>query len=218
MERHFEKNLEELRAGLRLMADRALEALDSAVRTLVESDPALAEATFVREKEIDADEIRLEAQIIDFIALHQPVAGDLRLVFSMQDAVVDLERIGDHATNIAQSAVSLSRLRNRPDPLRLPEMADLARSMLQDAVLSFLHRNTDLARRTIAADDRLDELNRDMARLVIQAVKEDRELVETGLDLIRISKNLERVGDLSANIAEDALFLVEAKTARHQEN
>lgn len=218
MERHFEKNLEELKTGLKDMAARAVDALDSAIRTLVEGDATLAEGAFAREKEIDADELRLEAMILDFIALHQPVAGDLRLVFSMQDAVVDLERIGDHATNIAQSAITLCRLRQRPDLLRLPEMADLARRMLQDSVRSFLQRDPDLARRTIALDDRLDELNRDMARLIIQSVKEDRELIETGLDLIRISKNLERVGDLSANIAEDAVFLVEAKMARHQED
>lgn len=217
MERHFEKNIEDLRSGLQAMAQRALDGLDSAIRTLVEGDPSLADVAFAREKEIDADEIRLESMIIDFIALHQPVASDLRMVFAMQDAVVDLERIGDHATNIAQSAISLSRLRQRPDPLHLPEMAELAHRMLHDAVNSFLHRNPELARRTIAMDDKLDELNRNMARLIIQAVKEDRELIETGLDLIRISKNLERVGDLSANIAEDALFLVEAKTARHQE-
>ncbi|MBK9575957.1 MAG: phosphate signaling complex protein PhoU [Fibrobacterota bacterium] len=217
MERHFEKNLEELKAGLKAMAERAVDALDAAIRTLVEADASLAEAAFAREKEIDADEIRLESMIIDFIALHQPVAGDLRLVFAMQDAVVDLERIGDHATNIAQSAVTLCRLRQSPDLLRLPEMAELARRMLQDSVRSFAHRDAELARRTIALDDKLDEMNRDMARLIIQAVKEDRELIETGLDLIRISKNLERVGDLSANIAEDAVFLVEAKIARHQE-
>ncbi len=217
MERHFEKNIEELRSGLQTMAQRALDGLDSAIRTLVEGDPSLADVAFAREKEIDADEIRLESMIIDFIALHQPVAGDLRMVFAMQDAVVDLERIGDHATNIAQSAITLCRLRQRPDILHLQEMAELAHRMLHDAVNSFIHRNPELARRTIAMDDRLDELNRNMARLVIQAVKDDRELIETGLDLIRISKNLERVGDLSANIAEDALFLVEAKTARHQE-
>ncbi len=217
MERHFEKNIEDLRSGLQTMAQRALDGLDSAIRTLVEGDPSLADVAFTREKEIDADEIRLESMIIDFIALHQPVASDLRMVFAMQDAVVDLERIGDHATNIAQSAITLCRLRQRPDILHLPEMAELAHRMLHDAVNSFIHRNPELARRTIATDDRLDELNRNMARLVIQAVKEDRELIETGLDLIRISKNLERVGDLSANIAEDALFLVEAKTARHQE-
>lgn len=217
MERHFEKNLDELKSGLQTMSERALDALDCAVRALVEADPSQADGAFSREKEIDADEIRLEEMLIDFIALHQPVAGDLRMAFSLQDAVVDLERIGDHATNIAQSAVTLCRLRQRPELLRLPEMAELAHRMLRDAVNSFVYRDPEMARRTIALDDKLDEMNRDMARLVIQAVKEDRELVETGLDLIRISKNLERIGDLSANIAEDALFLVEAKMVRHAE-
>jgi len=217
MERHFEKQLEELKNSLQSMAERVLDALDAAQRTLTEFDASLADGVFSREKEIDADEIRLESMIIDFIALHQPVAGDLRMVFSMQDAVVDLERIGDHATNVAQSAVTLSGLRNRPDLHHLVEMSELARRMVRDSVNSFIHRDPEMARRTIALDDRLDHLNRDMARLVIQAVKEDRELIETGLDLIRISKNLERVGDLSANIAEDTIFLVEAKVARHQD-
>lgn len=217
MERHFEKNLEELKAALQAMSERVLEALDSSHQTFARFDPALADGVFSREKEIDADEIRLESMILDFIALHQPVAGDLRLVFSMQDAVVDLERIGDHATNIAQSAITLCGLRNQPDLMHLPEMAGLAHRMVRDSVASFINRDVDLARRTIALDDRMDHLNRDVARLVIQAVKGDRELIETGLDLIRISKNLERVGDLSANIAEDTIFLVEAKIVRHQD-
>jgi phosphate transport system protein len=217
MERHFEKNLEELKDGLQGMSDRVMDALESAHQCLVDLDPSLADGVFSREKEIDLDENRLESMILDFIALHQPVASDLRLVFSMQDAVVDLERIGDHATNIAQSSVSLSGLRNPPNLLHLPEMSLLAQQMVKDSIRSFLQRDTDLARRTIALDDKLDHLNRDVARLVINAVKEDRELIETGLDIIRISKNYERIGDLSANIAEDALFLVEARLARHQD-
>jgi phosphate transport system protein len=217
MERHFEKNLDELKEGLQGMADRVLEALDSAHNCIVDLDPSLADGVFSREKDIDLDENRLESMILDFIALHQPVASDLRLVFSMQDAVVDLERIGDHATNIAQSAVSLSALRTPPNLLHLPEMSLLAQQMVQQSVQSFIRRDVELARRTIALDDKLDHLNRDVARLVINAVKEDRELIETGLDIIRISKNYERIGDLSANIAEDALFLVEARTARHQD-
>jgi phosphate transport system protein len=217
MERHFEKNLEELKSGLQGMADRVMEGLEAAHQCLVDLDPSLADGVFSREKEIDLDENRLESMILDFIALHQPVASDLRLVFSMQDAVVDLERIGDHATNIAQSSVTLSGLRTPPNLLHLPEMSLLAMQMVKDSVQSFLRRDPDLARRTIALDDKLDHLNRDVARLVINAVKEDRELIETGLDIIRISKNYERIGDLSANIAEDGLFLVEARTARHQD-
>ena len=217
MERHFEKNLDELKEGLQAMADRVMEALESAHNCIVDLDPSLADGVFSREKDIDLDENRLESMILDFIALHQPVATDLRLVFSMQDAVVDLERIGDHATNIAQSAVSLSALRTPPNLLHLPEMSLLAQQMVQQSVQSFIRKDSELARRTIAMDDKLDHLNRDVARLVINAVKEDRELIETGLDIIRISKNYERIGDLSANIAEDALFLVEARTARHQD-
>lgn len=216
MERHFEKSLEELLAALSGMAAHVDEVLESAANGLNNHDASQAEGVFSGEKEIDIDQNKLDVMILDFIALHQPVASDLRQLLSAQDIVVDLERIGDHAVNIAESAVRLSGLRTPPDLLKLPEMALQARSMVADAVKSFLVRDPDLARRTIARDDRMDALNREMTRMVIAAIKEDRELVETGLELIRISKNLERMADLSANIAEDTVFLVEARTARHQ--
>jgi phosphate transport system protein len=218
MERHFEKSLEELLAVLSGMAEHVDKVLEAAESSLIKSDPALAEGVFSGENDIDADQNRLDWMILDFIALQQPVASDLRMLMSTQDVVVDLERIGDHAVNIAESSVRLSGLRQAPDLLKLPEMAAIARSMVADAVRSFLVRDADLAHRIIASDDRMDELNRDMTRLVISAIKEDRQLVETGLELIRISKNLERVADLSANIAEDTVFLVEARTARHRGN
>ena len=216
MERHFEKSLEELLAALAQMAAHVDGVLESAEDSLNNSDPSLAEGVFSGEKDIDIDQNKLDEMIVDFIALHQPVASDLRQVLSAQDIVVDLERIGDHAVNIAESAIRLSGLRPPPALLKLPEMCILARSMVADSVKSFLVRDADLARRTIARDDRMDALNREMTRLVIGAIKEDRELVETGLELIRISKNLERMADLSANVAEDALYLVEGHTARHQ--
>jgi phosphate transport system protein len=216
MERHFEKSLEELREALLRMAERVDSVLQSAQECLVDGDASLADGVFSGEKEIDQDQNFIEEMILDFIALHQPVAGDLRAVLAAQDVVVDLERIGDHAVNIAESAVRLAGLRQPPDLLKLPEMAGLARTMVSDAVQSFRTRNVEVARRTIATDDRMDALNREMTRLVIEAIKEDRQLVETGLELIRVSKNLERVGDLSANVAEDTLFLVEARSARHQ--
>jgi phosphate transport system protein len=216
MERHFEKSLEELLAVLSQMAAHVDGVLECAEESLNNHDASQAEGVFIGEKEIDLDQNKLDEMILDFIALNQPVAGDLRQVLSAQDVVVDLERIGDHAVNIAESSVRLSGLRTPPDLLKLPEMAILARSMVADSVKSFLVRDPDLARRTIARDDRMDALNREMTRMVIAAIKEDRELVETGLELIRISKNLERMADLSANIAEDTVFLVEARTARHQ--
>ncbi len=216
MERHFEKSLEELLSALSEMSAHVDGVLESAEESLNNHDASKAEGVFSGEKEIDQDQNKLDEMILDFIALHQPVASDLRQVLSAQDIVVDLERIGDHAVNIAESAVRLSGLRTPPDLLKLPEMALQARSMVGDSVKSFLTRDPGLARKTIARDDRMDALNREMTRLVIDAIKEDRELVETGLELIRISKNLERIADLSANIAEDTVFLVEARTARHQ--
>jgi len=216
MERHFERSLQELIDLLRAMSSEVLLAMDIAAKGLIDRDPAQSNSVFEIEKHIDAMEVNLDEKILDFIALHQPVATDLRFVLSLQDAVVDLERIGDHCTNIAQSSISLSMLRQEPDLLMLPEMIPLARTMVKDSVESFLQRDPHLARRTMGLDDHMDELNRGIAREVIRAVKEDRELVETGLDIIRISKNFERIGDLSANIAEDALFIVEGKLARHQ--
>ena len=216
MERHFEKSLEELITLLREMSTEVLLSFDAAARGVIERDATGANDVFEIEKRIDSLEVALDEKILDFIALNQPVATDLRFVLSLQDAVVDLERIGDHLTNIAQSSISLSMLRSAPDLLDLPEMLPLARKMVVDSLEAFIRRDSEIARKTMAMDDRIDEYNRNVARDVIKAVKADRELIETGLDIIRISKNLERIGDLSANIAEDALFIVDGKVARHQ--
>lgn len=216
MERHFERSLQDLLAQLALMTAEVTRSLDAASQGLILRDASLCHAVFEYEKTIDSMEVSLDEMILDFIALHQPVATDLRFILSLQDAVVDLERIGDHCTNIAQSAVTLSMLRQPAALLDLPEMLPLARTMLHDSMEAFRSRNTGLARRTMGLDDRMDEYNRSVARSVIRAVKEDRELIETCLEILRISKNLERIGDLSANIAEDAIFIAEGKVVRHQ--
>jgi phosphate transport system protein len=216
MERHFERSLQELVDDLKTMTDKVVASLDSAAKGLLERDASPCNTVFDIEKETDDMEVLINEKLLDFIALQQPVAVDLRFALSLQDIVVDLERIGDHCANIAQSAISLSMLRSSPDLLALPEMIPLARTMLQDSVLSFLNRDTALARRVLSMDDRMDEFNRNLARAVINSIKEDRELVETSLEIMRISKNLERIGDLSTNIAEDALFTAEGRIARHQ--
>lgn len=216
MERHFEQSLQELVNDLRTMTDKVESSLDSAAKGLLERDASPLQAVFDIEKETDELEVLINEKLLDFIALQQPVAVDLRFALSLQDIVVDLERIGDHCANIAQSAISLSMLRSSPDLLALPDMIPLARTMLLDSVRSFLDRDTALARKVLAMDDRMDEFNRNLARDVINSIKEDRELVETSLEIMRISKNLERIGDLSTNIAEDALFTAEGRIARHQ--
>lgn len=216
MERHFERSLDELVNDLRSMTDQVVASFDAAASGLLERDPSLCNTVFEIEKASDQMEVAIHEKVLDFIALQQPVAVDLRFVLSLQDAVVDLERIGDHCTNVAQSAITLSMLRSTPDLLAIPEMIPLARTMLLDAIQSFLTRDTALARRTMAMDDRMDEYNRNLSRDVIKAIKEDRELVETALEITRISKNLERIADLSTNIAEDALFIAEGRIARHK--
>lgn len=216
MERHFERSLDELIADIHTMTDQVLASFDSATTGLLDRDASVCNAAFELEKETDRMEVSINEKVLDFIALQQPVAVDLRFVLSLQDVVVDLERIGDHCANVAQSAISLSMLRSSPDLVALPEMIPLARTMLQDAVHSFIARDAAVARRTLSLDDRMDEFNRNLARDLIRAIKEDRELVETALEIMRISKNLERIGDLSTNIAEDTLFVAEGKIARHQ--
>lgn len=216
MERHFDRCLQELVDDLKTMTDKVVASLDAAAKGLLERDASPCNIAFDIEKETDDLEVVINEKLLDFIALQQPVAVDLRFALSLQDIVVDLERIGDHCAHIARSAISLSMLRSSPDLLALPEMIPLARTMLLDAVLSFLNRDTVLARKVLAMDDRMDEFNRNLARDVITSIKEDRELVETALEIMRISKNLERVGDLSTNIAEGALFTAEGRIARHQ--
>lgn len=215
MERHFEKALAQLGETLREMVALCGESLAAAARAFAEGDAQAAEPAFRNERRINRLEIEIDHAVADAFALHQPVAVDLRYLLAILKINNDLERIGDHAVNIAQSAVTCA---GSPLPTRLdlPRMFDLTRGMFGDACRGFFAKDLQAARAVLEADDRVDNLNKSTARDAVQAVKHGALGLEAALELMRIARNLERIGDLSTNIAEEVLFHVQAKVVKHQ--
>ena len=215
MKRHFEQELEGLKTNLIKMGSIAEEAIALAVRALHEHDAALAQKVIDGDERVNALEIEIDNAIVDLLALQQPVAVDLRLILAAQKINNDLERIGDHAVNIAESVGALLRLNAYDALLEIPKMTAVAQEMLRDALDAFIHQDPRLGRTVLEKDDGIDALNRTMVVQVVELMKKDRNAIDSGLELIRISRNLERVADLATNIAEDVIFITQAKVVKH---
>jgi phosphate transport system protein len=215
MERRFEQELESLKTTLIRMGSIAEESFRLSVKAFLAEDVELARTTIDADVRINELEIEIDNAVLDILALQQPVAGDLRLILSAQKISNDLERIGDHAVNIAEGALNIAKTKPKEPLLEIPKMAEIAGSMLRDVLDSFIHLSPELARSVLERDDLIDELNRSMTSEVIVLLQKDRKLIEGGLELIRVSRNLERIGDLATNIAEDVIFLTQARIVKH---
>ncbi|OLD74589.1 MAG: phosphate transport system regulatory protein PhoU, partial [Ignavibacteria bacterium 13_1_40CM_2_61_4] len=192
MKRHFEQELESLKTSLIKMGSVVEESIALSIKAVLNRDESLAREIIDGDERVNSLEMEIDNAIIDLLALQQPVAIDLRLILAVQKINNDLERIGDHAVNIAESALSLVRTRTEESLLELPKMAELAQSMLRNALDGFVHLDSKLGRAVLEQDDLIDELNRKTVTEVVNLMKEDRKTIEAGLDLIRISRNLER--------------------------
>jgi phosphate transport system protein len=214
-QRHFHEELSQLKQRLLAMSGEAEDAIGHAVDALLGRDLGLVDAVIAGDRSIDALESSVEEQGFQLIALHQPMAKDLRLIFSAIRIVNVLERVGDHAVNIAQSA---RRLQEHPHIVPEPEiveMARLARQMLADSLSAFVRGDAPLAREVCRRDDAVDALNRSVFRILLTHMMEDHRLIGAGMELLLVSRNLERVADLATNVAEDVVFLVEGKDIKH---
>ena len=213
--RHFHDELARMKDRLLDMSGLAEDALERAVKSLLDRDATQARQVVQDDKKIDALEMETEEAVTNLLALHQPVARDLRLILSALKIANDLERVGDHAVNIAQSAERLIGYRMiTPEP-ELVEMARLARGMLADALSAFVRGDAPLGRQVCQRDDQVDALNDSMFRVLITHMAEDPHTIGAAMELFLVSRNLERVADLATNVAEDVVFLVEGKTIKH---
>ncbi|MBI1803976.1 MAG: phosphate signaling complex protein PhoU [Ignavibacteriae bacterium] len=215
MARHFEQELESLKTTLIKMGSLSEDAIRLSIKSLLERDITLAEKVIQGDERINTLEIEIDNAIIDLLALQQPVAIDLRLILAAQKINNDLERIGDHAVNIAESAVALMKQGIKEPFFEIPEMGELAQHMLRDALDSFIHNDAKLGTSILKHDDEIDELNRKVVREFVERMKADLKSIESGMDLIRVSRNLERVADLSTNIAEEVIFIAQARVVKH---
>ena len=213
--RHFHEELANVKIRLLTMSGEAEAAMGLAIEALLERNHEKAARVIANDRVIDALEIELEDQCVSLLALQQPMARDLRMLTSALKIANDLERVGDHAVNIAESAERLAQARPiTPEP-EIVEMARLARQMLSDAIEAFIRGDAVAGREICLRDDKVDALHRSVFRILITHMMENPHNISSGMELFLVSRNLERVADLATNIAEDVVFLVEGKSIKH---
>jgi len=213
--RHFQEELDTLFARLLEMGGVAEERVRAVVQGLVTRDPAAIEKVMRGDEPINKLHIEIDNRCFTLLALYQPMATDLRAIVAAVKINTDLERVGDLAVNIAEAAHRYTTHAPVKKLIDIPLMGDVAQGMLRDALDSFVRRDTQLAQQVLNADDRLDGLKTQVFRELLTFMLQDPSTVEPALDLILISRHLERIGDHATNIAEDVIFMVSAQDVRH---
>jgi phosphate transport system protein len=212
---HFSEQLEDLRRNLILMGGEVERQIQRSIESLTEVDEKKAADVIAADAEIDRMEMVIEEQAVQLLALQQPVAVDLRFLVAALKINNDLERIGDHAVNIAEGAERLAGQKPFKPFIDINYMCEVAMGMLKQSLDAFVNRDASLARQVIRKDDILDEKNVSIIRELLTYMAEYPNLITYCIELISISKNLERVGDLASNIAEDTIFMAEARWVKH---
>ena len=213
-----ETELDRLRQMLLEMAGRAEELVRMAMQGLGDRDRRMTRLVRKADDRIDELEVEMDERVLELLALQHPMAGDLRLVFVALKASNDVERIGDHAVNIAKASRRLAKHPPLPDIMEIWEMGGQVRRMLGTALDALVNRDVDKARGVIAEDQRVDDLRRSAIRIIVSYMLEQPRYISPGLEMILVVQNLERIGDLTTNIAEDVVFLVEGKSIKHMES
>ena len=213
--RHFQEELDALLARLLEMGGIAEERVRAVVQGLVTRDADLIDRVMHGDEPINQLHIEVDNRCFTLLALYQPMATDLRSIVAAVKINTDLERVGDLAVNIAEAAQRYASHPPVKQIVDIPQMGDIAQSMLRDALDSFVQRDTRMAHQVLNEDDRLDTLKTQVFRELLTHILEDPSTVEPALDLILVSRHLERIGDHATNIAEDVIFMVSALDVRH---
>jgi len=215
MERHFERELEELNKQLLLMGGRAETIVLKSVEALRRLDRELANEVFDDDKIIDRMELDIDERCLRLLALQQPMAKDLRFITAALKINNDLERVGDHGVNIAGSVMRLAGKPLLKPLIDIPRMAELASDMLHESLDAFVNRDAEKARRICIRDDAVDQLNDQIFRELVSYMVEDPKTITRAMELILVARNLERVADLATNVAEEVVFIAEARVIKH---
>ena len=213
--RHFQEEIEQLKTRLLAMGGLAEEQVRLAVKSLVQRDNGLIQRVLGGDQPLNALHIEVDSRCFTLLALYQPMAADLRAIVAAVKINTDLERVGDLAVNIGEAA---QRYVTHPPVKKLidiPRMASIAQAMLRDALDAFVRRDIELAQQVLSEDDKLDALKTQIFRELLTYMLQDPETIEPALDLILISRHLERIGDHATNVAEDVIFMVSARDVRH---
>ncbi len=215
MERHFERELEQLRQKLIAMGTIVDHQLSGACRALFQGNIQLAQTVIEGDKQVDALDNDIDKDCQRIFALTQPVAIDLRLLLSALKMNTQLERMGDIAVNIAERTEPLLPHNAFLVSTRLSEMAQIARIMTKDALDSFIQGNAGIATRVLESDDVVDKLDGDIFQQMVRAMESDHERIAPASHILILSRHIERLADHATNIAEDVIFLLESRQVKH---
>ncbi len=216
METHFQQQMSKLKENLLKMAGLAEKAITHAVEALVARDTPLAEKTIAEDDAINQMEIVIDEWCLKLLALHQPLAADLRFITAAMRINVELERIGDHSVNIAERVVLLNQEPQLKPYIDIPRMAKITKSMLRDVLDSFIKGDANLARTVCERDDEVDALNDQVFRELLTYMMTDPKNITRAVHLVIISRCLERIADHTTNIAEAVIFMVKALVIKHR--
>jgi phosphate transport system protein len=216
MSKHLERDLENLQQSLLTLAASVEEALHKAIRALQERDAELAREVIAGDDRIDADENHVEEECLKILALHQPVAVDLRRVTAAMKVNGELERMADLAEDIAERAVHLASLPPMAVPAKLQRMTDLTTAMVRQSLDAFVNLDVRQARTVCRLDDEVDRYNEEIIAELIAAMRSSPANLEAGLSFFSATRHLERIADHATNIAEDVVYLVEGEIIRHR--
>jgi len=213
--RRFHDELEILQEKLMEMAGLVEKVIGQATDAVLARDKSADEAVSATDYHIDELEMEIDERVMELLALQQPMATDLRQIVTTNKIANDLERMADHAVNMSKAAKRLAETPPLPEIRELAEMTEIVRGMVADALVAHVSRSAGKARLVCITDDRVDDLRRSMFRILVTHMLEDPKRISGALELLLVSQNLERIGDLATNIAEDVVFLVEGKTIKH---
>jgi phosphate transport system protein len=215
MSKHLERDLERLQQRIVGFAGMVEEAIYKAVQAMQEHNRDQAEEIIAGDEDIDRAENDITEDCLKLLALHQPVATDLRRIATTLMITTDLERMGDLAKHLAEAAVVLSAP-PVPTPPKLSRMTEIALTMVRQSLDSFVNLDSQLARRVVRMDDEVDQLNDDLIAELTAAMKQSPDMVEPGLTLFAATRQLERIADHATNIAEDVIYLIEGEIVKHR--
>lgn len=216
MERIFDEELKQLRQDILMMASLVEEAIFKSVEALKQRNEALAGEVIASDKKIDELENKIDEFCLDLIALRQPVAQDLRFITMAMQINSDLERIADLAVDIAQRALELIAQEVLKPLIDIPKLANLSQVMLKEAINAFINKDVELAKKVVLSDKEADGL-RDLVQkeLIYDYLVKDGRTAPRAVPLILVARHLERICDHATNIAEDVVYMIQAKVVRH---
>jgi phosphate transport system protein len=216
MPRHFDEELKELHKDILKMAVMTQEGIFKSTESLKNRDKSIAQDVIANDKKIDEQELVIDEKCIDLIARYQPMAGDLRFIATAMKINADLERIADLAVDISQRALEIIDKPILKPLIDIPKLSEVAQKMVKDAIDAFLNRDVELARSVVRSDSLADSLrNKVQDELINDYMARDAKTVDRAVPLLLIARYLERICDHATNIAEDVVYMVEAKVVKH---